>query len=627
MQPFWQGVFPAVTTQFRRDQGLDLEATARHLEVLLDSGVSGLIVCGSLGENQTLDPDEKRRIVELAVRVAKGRVPVLSGVAETSTAAACRYVRDCEKLGAGGFMVMPAMIYRADRRETLAYFRTVAGATGLPWMLYNNPVAYTVDVTADMFHELADLKNLVAIKESSANPRRITELRLAVNDRFALFVGVDDLILESAILGIDGWVAGSGIAFPGGPLGRSADALPLVLPASAARHAREVRAVHQAGGAGSGAGRRVGPRPAADTGRRGARTRAIDYPPWHRNATAACGLAFAMPKRVQAAYQRTLSRKRQTLMSHLIHVVDSHSAGEPTRVVIGGGPDLGGGSVAQQLDAFRERFDHYRSAIVNEPRGSDVLVGALLCPASEPGCAAGVIFFNNVGYLGMCGHGAIGVVATLAHHKRLGAGEHRLETPVGVVTTTLHADGSVSVANVPSWRKANGVTVDVPQVGRITGDVAWGGNWFFLVAGAEPFNLADVERLTEKTRRIRQAVNAAGFPEVDHVELFGPPLQATSQSRNFVLCPGNAYDRSPCGTGTSAKLACLAAEGTLAEDEPWVQESILGSTFTGRYRWLDRAAGRIVPTITGRAFITADATLFLDDADPFCWGIRAEKTP
>jgi dihydrodipicolinate synthase/N-acetylneuraminate lyase len=214
MQPFWQGVFPAVTTQFRRDQGLDLEATARHLEVLLDSGVSGLIVCGSLGENQTLDPDEKRRIVELAVRVAKGRVPVLSGVAETSTAAACRYVRDCEKLGAGGFMVMPAMIYRADRRETLAYFRTVAGATGLPWMLYNNPVAYTVDVTADMFHELADLKNLVAIKESSANPRRITELRLAVNDRFALFVGVDDLILESAILGIDGWVAGSGIAFP-----------------------------------------------------------------------------------------------------------------------------------------------------------------------------------------------------------------------------------------------------------------------------------------------------------------------------------------------------------------------------------------------------------------------------
>jgi dihydrodipicolinate synthase/N-acetylneuraminate lyase len=214
MQSRWQGVFPAVTTQFRRDLTLDLDATARHLEALIASGVSGLIMCGSLGENQTLEADEKRRVVERAVRVAAGRVPVLSGVAETSTAAACRYVRDCEALGAAGFMVMPAMVYRADRRETLSYFRTVAAATALPWMLYNNPVAYPADVTPEMFQELAEVKNLVAIKESSANPRRITELRLAVGDRFALFVGVDDLILESAILGIDGWVAGSGIAFP-----------------------------------------------------------------------------------------------------------------------------------------------------------------------------------------------------------------------------------------------------------------------------------------------------------------------------------------------------------------------------------------------------------------------------
>lgn len=214
MQPRWQGVFPAVTTQFRRDLALDLDATATHLETLVDSGVSGLIMCGSLGENQTLDPEEKRRVVEAAVRVASGRVPVLSGVAEMSTAAACRYVRDCEKLGASGFMVMPAMVYRADRREALAHFRAVAAATGLPWMLYNNPVGYSVDVTPEMFAELAEVKNLVAIKESSANPRRITELRLTVGDRFALFVGVDDLILESAVLGIDGWVAGSGIAFP-----------------------------------------------------------------------------------------------------------------------------------------------------------------------------------------------------------------------------------------------------------------------------------------------------------------------------------------------------------------------------------------------------------------------------
>lgn len=214
MPPVWSGVFPAVTTQFHEDQSLDLAATERHLGALLDAGVNGFIMCGSLGENQTLEPAEKRRVVELAVRTSAGRVPVLSGVAETSTAAACRYVRDCEALGADGFMVMPAMVYRADAREALSHFRKVGAATGRPWMLYNNPVGYTIDVTPAQFAELADVPNLVAIKESSANTRRITELRLEVGDRYALFVGVDDLALESAILGIDGWVAGSGIACP-----------------------------------------------------------------------------------------------------------------------------------------------------------------------------------------------------------------------------------------------------------------------------------------------------------------------------------------------------------------------------------------------------------------------------
>jgi 1-pyrroline-4-hydroxy-2-carboxylate deaminase len=213
-QPFWRGVFPAVTTQFREDQSLDLAATSRHWQVLLDAGVHGLVVAGSLGENQTLDPAEKRALVAEAVKCAAGRVPVLSGVAEMSTAAACQYVRDCEKLGVSGFMVMPAMAYKADEREAARHFRQVAAATSLPWMLYNNPVAYPVDITPPMFVELADLANLVAIKESSANTRRITELRLAVGDRYALFVGVDDLILESSILGIDGWIAGSGIAVP-----------------------------------------------------------------------------------------------------------------------------------------------------------------------------------------------------------------------------------------------------------------------------------------------------------------------------------------------------------------------------------------------------------------------------
>jgi 1-pyrroline-4-hydroxy-2-carboxylate deaminase len=210
----WRGVFPAVTTQFREDQSLDLAATARHWEVMIASGISGMIVAGSLGENQALDPDEKRLLVAEAVKCAAGRLPVLSGVAEMSTAAACRYVRDCEKLGASGFMVMPAMVYKADAREAVHHFRQVAAATGLPWMLYNNPVGYPVDITPALFGELTDVPNLVAIKESSANTRRITELRIVVGNRYALFVGVDDLILESSVLGIDGWVAGSGIATP-----------------------------------------------------------------------------------------------------------------------------------------------------------------------------------------------------------------------------------------------------------------------------------------------------------------------------------------------------------------------------------------------------------------------------
>lgn len=306
-----------------------------------------------------------------------------------------------------------------------------------------------------------------------------------------------------------------------------------------------------------------------------------------------------------------------------VHVVDSHTGGEPTRVVISGGPDLGGGPVSQQIEVFRTRHDRFRSAVVNEPRGSDVLVGALLVPPADASCTAGVIFFNNVGVLGMCGHGTIGLAVTLAHLGRLAPGEHRFETCVGVVTTTLHPDGSVSVANVSSHRRAHAVTVEVPGIGPVTGDVAWGGNWFFLVS-QHPWtlNLGTVETLTDATWRIRQAVNALGFPEVDHVELFGPPQTPRGHSRNFVLCPGKAYDRSPCGTGTSAKLACLAADGKLAEGADWIQESILGSTFTGRFRWLDRARGLIEPTITGTAFVTAESKLILDDSDPFCWGIR-----
>jgi len=306
-----------------------------------------------------------------------------------------------------------------------------------------------------------------------------------------------------------------------------------------------------------------------------------------------------------------------------IHVIDSHTAGEPTRTVISGGPDLGTGTVLQQREVFSQRFDHYRSAIVNEPRGSDVLVGALLCPPSDPRCVSGVIFFNNVGTLGMCGHGTIGVIASLAWQGRIQPGEHLLETPVGVVRTTLHADGSVSLANVPSWREATDVRVDVPGLGMITGDVAWGGNWFFLVSDhGRELRLEHVDELTDVAWRIRQAINAAGYPLIDHVELFGPPGRPEAHSRNFVLCPGKAYDRSPCGTGTSAELACLAAAGKLAPAQMWRQESILGTEFTGSFEWLDQASGKIIPTITGTAYVNSEARLILDERDPFQWGIR-----
>lgn len=311
-----------------------------------------------------------------------------------------------------------------------------------------------------------------------------------------------------------------------------------------------------------------------------------------------------------------------------IHVIDSHTAGEPTRVVIAGGPDLGGGSLAERVQRFKAEHDPYRSAIVNEPRGSDVIVGALLCEPTDPTCAAGVIFFNNVGYLGMCGHGTMGLVQTLAYQGKLRPGVHRIETPVGVVTTTLHHDGRVSVENVVSWREKKGVEVNLPHRSYhdVVGDIAWGGNWFYLAQlDTNDDSMAHDEKHTYVMRlanKIRERLNHRGHSEVDHIELFGRPQNPGSHSRNFVLCPGGAYDRSPCGTGTSAKLACLAADGKLAEGEEWVQESILGTTFTGTYRWHDRAAGQIIPTITGQAYITGEATLLLDDRDPFCWGIR-----
>jgi 4-hydroxyproline epimerase len=311
-------------------------------------------------------------------------------------------------------------------------------------------------------------------------------------------------------------------------------------------------------------------------------------------------------------------------MRRLVRIIDTHTGGEPTRLVIDGFPELGRGTMAERRDRLAREHDEWRAATVLEPRGSDVVVGALLCEPVAADAAAGVIFFNNTGYLGMCGHGTIGVVASLVHLGRIGTGTHRIETPVGDVQATLHDDGSVSVRNVPAYRLRKGVAVEVPGHGVVHGDVAWGGNWFFLVSDhGQAVNGGNVVALSEFSGRLRQALTAHGITgaegaEIDHIELFADDA-AGADSRNFVLCPGGAYDRSPCGTGTSAKLACLAADGLLAPGEPWRQASVIGSVFEARYAL---EGGQVVPTLRGRAYLSAEATLVIDDDDPFAWGIR-----
>ena len=311
--------------------------------------------------------------------------------------------------------------------------------------------------------------------------------------------------------------------------------------------------------------------------------------------------------------------------SSRLTVIDTHTGGEPTRVILDGGPDLGTGSLSERRTRMREEFDRYRTALVNEPRGSDVMVGALVCEPTDHSCCAGVIFFNNVGYLNMCGHGTIGVVIALAHAGRIGVGENRLQTPVGVVSFDYLGENRVRLENVPSYRLAQDVAVDVPDEGTVRGDIAWGGNWFFLVgAHNEQIELQNVARLTEFTQAIRRALTQQGVSgadggEIDHIELFGAAENPEHHARNFVLCPGGAYDRSPCGTGTSAKLACLHADGKLQPGEVWRQESIVGSLFEGSYH-VD-ADGQVIPSITGSAYVNAETMLILDPSDPFCWGL------
>jgi 4-hydroxyproline epimerase len=309
-----------------------------------------------------------------------------------------------------------------------------------------------------------------------------------------------------------------------------------------------------------------------------------------------------------------------------ISVVDSHTAGEPTRCVLSGGPDLGPGPLSARFDRLRHEHDSLRRAILCEPRGSDVIVGACLLEPDSPDCAAAVVFFNNAGYLGMCGHGMIGVAVTLAHLRRIAPGVHAVQTPVGVVRVNLHSPNTVTIDNVAAYRQHHSVQVSVPRYGNVTGDVAWGGNWFFLTEDRpSAVDLEHVEELTDFSWEVRRALSSAGITgadgaEIDHIELSAPPQDPTNDCRNFVLCPGKAYDRSPCGTGTSAKMACLAADGRLAAGKVWRQEGILGTVFEGRIRIEN---GSVLPSITGLAYVTAESTLVFDPADPFKFGIGA----
>ena len=309
-----------------------------------------------------------------------------------------------------------------------------------------------------------------------------------------------------------------------------------------------------------------------------------------------------------------------------VGIIDSHTEGEPTRVVVSGWPEPPGATMAERRDAMQRTQDALRAGVVREPRGHDAVVGALLTRPVTPDAIAGVVFFNDVGYLGMCGHGLIGVVRTLEFLGTIGPGVVHIDTPVGLVSAELATDGEVTIENVPAFRHRSDVELDVAGVGRVRGDVAYGGNWFFLAELPDvPLAMGNVRELLSLTTAIRESLERERITgprgeRVDHIELFGAPTRADADSRNFVLCPGAAYDRSPCGTGTSAKLAVLHARGELALEERWHQESITGSLFTG---WLTARDGALIPHISGRAYITSRATLLFDENDPFRFGIPA----
>ena len=308
-----------------------------------------------------------------------------------------------------------------------------------------------------------------------------------------------------------------------------------------------------------------------------------------------------------------------------VEVIDSHTGGEPTRGVVNGWPQPEGKTLSERVCFMKENQEHLRTGAICEPRGHNAIVGALLTPPENPESLTGVIFFNDVGYIGMCGHAMIGTVETLRHLGKLNSHKALIDTPVGTVSIEIGDDGNVTVANVPSYLYMGDAEVYVEGLGQVRGDVAWGGNWFFLVNNQGPeLTMSNIDFLMSSTKKIRQALIDSGITGedgavVDHIEFFGDPVHPDAHSKNFVLCPGNAYDRAPCGTGTSAKLACLYAKGKLQVGQEWIQESITGSLYKC---WLEDIDGVITPFVTSRAHITAESTQYFSEEDDFCWGIE-----
>jgi 4-hydroxyproline epimerase len=306
-------------------------------------------------------------------------------------------------------------------------------------------------------------------------------------------------------------------------------------------------------------------------------------------------------------------------------IVDSHTEGEPTRTIFDAGLDLGSGSLAEKAEVFEKNYRDFCGSVLKEPRGNDAYVGALVVDSEESDCAAGVIFFNTVQNLGMCGHGTIGLSATMAHMGLIKPGHHKFETPVGKVAINLKTPNRVSVTNIESYRLLKNVLIEIPSYGPLTGDVAWGGNWFFLVKESPiDIKLENLRELTDLSLQIRKALEIKGITGtqgawIDHIELYGASESTEANSRSFVLVPSGSYDRSPCGTGCSAKMACLAADGAWPAGKIWIQESVIGSTYALVYE--QGQNGRVIVTIEGTAFVTAQVTLIFESQDPFRLGI------